>query len=105
MKTECSTDSVAFHPHFGRDVVGRFDGGSITSDGGGLALREVEQRARIVRQFAGCFTDYRRAHFVEHSVEELVAQRVYGLTLGYEDLNDHDELRHDPALAVLVDPK
>ena len=102
MKTECSTDSVAFHPHFGRDVVGRFDGGSITSDGGCLALREVEQRARIIRQFAGCFTDYRRAHFVEHSVEELVAQRVYGLTLGYEDLNDHDELRHDPALAVLV---
>ena len=102
MKTECSTNSVEFHPHFRRDVVGRFDGGSITSDGGGLILREVEQRARIIRQFSACFTDYRNPLLVEHSVEELVAQRVYGLALGYEDLNDHDELRNDPALAVLV---
>jgi len=102
LKTECTTNSVEFHPHFRRDVVGRFDGGSITSDGGGLLLREVEQRAKIIGQFAGCFTDYRKPLLVEHSVEELVAQRVYGLALGYEDLNDHDELRNDPALAVLV---
>ena len=102
MKTECTTNSVEFHPHFRRDVVGRFDGGSITSDAGGLLLREVEQRARIIRQFSACFTDYRNPLLVEHSVEELVAQRVYALALGYEDLNDHDELRNDPALAVLV---
>jgi len=83
-------------------VVGRFDGGSITSDGGGLLLREVEQRAKIVGQFATCFTDYRSPILTEHSVEELLAQRIYALALGYEDLNDHDELRTDAALAVLV---
>jgi len=102
LKTDCNTKSVAFHPHFRRDVVGRFDGGSITSDGGGLLLREVEQRAKIIGQFATCFTDYRSPLLTEHTVEQLLAQRIYALALGYEDLNDHDELRNDPALAVLV---
>jgi len=82
--------------------VARFDGGSITSDGGGLLLREVERGTGIVRQFAACFTDHRNPRLIEHSVPELVAQRVYGLALGYEDLNDHDELRRDPLLATLV---
>jgi hypothetical protein len=68
-----------------------------------LLLREVEKRTGIIRQFASCFTDYRDPELVEHGVGELVAQRVYGLTLGYEDLNDHDELRRDPLLAVLVE--
>jgi len=89
-------------------VVARFDGGDITSDGGGLLLRQVEQRTGIVRQFAACFEDRRDPRFIEHTVKELVAQRVYGLALGYEDLNDHDQLRVDPLLAVLVgktDPK
>ena len=102
MKTDCNTNSVEFHPHFRRNVVGRFDGGLITSDGGGLLLREVEQRARIVGQFATCFTDYRSPLLTEHTVEQLLAQRIYALALGYEDLNDHDELRSDAALAVLV---
>jgi hypothetical protein len=83
-------------------VVARFDGGSITSDGGGLLLREVERRTGILRQFAACFTDHRDPRLIEHSVLELVGQRVYGLALGYEDLNDHDELRRDPLLATLV---
>jgi hypothetical protein len=82
--------------------VARFDGGSITSDAGGLLLRAVERRTQIIEQFAACFTDHRAAELVEHSVGELVAQRVYGLALGYEDLNDHDDLRRDPLLAVLV---
>jgi hypothetical protein len=82
--------------------MGRFDGGRITSDGGSMLLREVETRTRIIQQFAACFTDYRSPLLTEHSLEELVAQRVYGLALGYEDLNDHDELRTDPTLAVLV---
>jgi hypothetical protein len=89
-------------------VVAKFDGGDITSDGGGLLLRQVEQRTGIVRQFAACFEDRRDPRFIEHTVKELVAQRVYGLALGYEDLNDHDQLRVDPLLAVLVgktDPK
>jgi hypothetical protein len=82
--------------------VARFDGGCITSDGGGLLLREVERRTGILRQFAACFTDHREAEQVEHTVQDLVSQRVYGLALGYEDLNDHDELRRDPLLATLV---
>ncbi len=102
MSAECNIKSLEFHPHFRRDVTGRFDGGRITSDGGGLLLREVEQRAKIIEQFARCFTDYRNPILVEHSVRELVAQRVYGLALGYGDLNDHDELRADVLRAVLV---
>ena len=77
--------------------------GAITSDCGGLLLREVEKRIGILRQFAACFTDYRNPDLIEHTVEELIAQRVFGLALGYEDLNDHEELRNDPLLAVLVE--
>jgi hypothetical protein len=86
----------------GRAVVSNFSGGKITSDAGGLLLREVEERRRIIGRFAKCFSDYRDARTVEHTTEELVGQRVYALALGYEDLNDHDDLRHDPMLAVLV---
>jgi hypothetical protein len=102
MKAECTIDSIEFHPHNRREVIGRFDGGRITSDGGSMLLKEVETRMQLIRQFAACFTDYRSPLLTEHSLEELVAQRVYALALGYEDLNDHDELRHDPTLAVLV---
>ena len=102
MKTECTTPRVEFHPHFRRCVTGAFDGGTITSDGGGLLLRELERRMGAIRSFARCFSDYRNPDKIEHSVEALVAQRVYGLALGYEDLNDHDELRRDPLLAVLA---
>ena len=101
MTTECNQRSFRFN-HSSREVVARFDGGNITSDGGGLLLGEVERRTGILRQFAGCFRDYREAEQVEHTVRELVSQRVYGLALGYEDLNDHDELRRDPLLATLV---
>ena len=102
MKTECNRKSLEFHPLGRREIVGRFDGGTISSDAGGLLLRECERATRIVRQFARCFTDHRDPEQIEHSVEELVAQRVYALALGYEDLNDHDALRHDPLLAALV---
>jgi Transposase DDE domain group 1 len=102
MKTECTQKSFAFHALGRRDVVARFDGGHITSDAGGLLLREVDQRTGILARFAECFEDHRDPELIEHSVRELVSQRVYALALGYEDLNDHDELRHDPLLAVLV---
>lgn len=102
MSAECNQKTFAFHALGGREVVGRFDGGTISSDGGGVLLREVEARTGILRQFAACFTDHRDADLIEHTVEELVAQRVYGLALGYEDLLDHDDLRHDPLLAALV---
>jgi len=103
MTTECNQEPFPFHPLKQREVRGQFDGGSITSDAGGLLLREVEKRTGIIGQFASCFTDYRDAEMVEHTVAELVAQRIYGLALGYEDLNDHEELRRDPLLAVLVE--
>jgi hypothetical protein len=86
-----------------RQVVGRFDGGAITSDAGGLLLREVERRTGIIARFAACFRDHRKPEQIEHTVRELVAQRVYGLALGYEDLNDHEQLRQDPLLAILAE--
>jgi Transposase DDE domain group 1 len=102
MTTECTPEQLEFHALGNRDVVGRFDGGRITSDGGGLLLREVDHRIGMLTRLASCFTDYRNPNSVEHSVQALVAQRVYGLALGYEDLNDHDALRADSVLALLV---
>jgi hypothetical protein len=83
-------------------VVARFDGGPITSDAGGLLLREVEEATGIIRRLARCFTDHRDEELIEHPVEQLLRQRIFALALGYEDLNDHDQLRHDPLLATLV---
>jgi hypothetical protein len=103
MTTECNQIVFGFHPQKRREIRAQFDGGAITSDGGGLLLREVEKRMGILHQFAACFTDYRNPDLIEHPVKQLVAQRVYGLALGYEDLNDHEELRNDPLLAVLVE--
>jgi hypothetical protein len=103
MHTECTQESFRFHALLGRQVRVGFDGGTISSDGGGLLLREVEKRTKIIEQFAGCFQDHRQPERIEHRVRELVAQRVYGLALGYEDLNDHDQLREDPLLAVLAE--
>ena len=85
-----------------RELVWHFDGGDITSDGGGLLLKQVEERTAIVRRLAACFNDYRAADQIEHPLVDLVGQRVYALALGYEDLNDHDELRRDPMLAAIL---
>src|SRR5258708_13058799 len=103
MTRECSQFVLGFHPLKQREIRAQFDGGAITSDGGGLLLREVEKRTGILRQFAACFTDYRNPDLITHPVQELVAQRVYGLALGYEDINDKEKLRKDPLLAVLVE--
>jgi len=86
----------------GRELVWCFNGGDITSDGGALLLKQLEQRTGIVQRFAACFEDYRRPDRVEHPLLDLVRQRVFGLALGYEDLNDHDDLRRDPMLAVAL---
>ena len=102
MKTECTEQSFVFQPLDRRDVVAKFDGGTITSDAGALLLREVERATAVVEQFAACFRDFRDPDRVEHELKELVARRVFALALGYEDLNDHDELRKDPLLATLV---
>src|SRR5262245_12027851 len=102
MATECRQDSFDFGTVEGRTVVGAFDGGVISSDGGALLLGATEQAIALVDRFAGCFRDGRKPELIEHSVETLVRQRVVGIALGYEDLNDHDELRHDPIMAVLA---
>ena len=102
MRTQCNTNGFDFQPLQRRVVRGVFNGGMITSDAGALLLREVEAKLAVVRRFADCFTDHRDSELIEHTVEHLVAQRVYALALGYEDLNDHDQLRHDPLMAVLV---
>jgi hypothetical protein len=102
MVTECNGTNLDFQPLGRREIRSEFNGGRITSDGGGLLLREVELRTTIVRQFASCFSDHRKPELIEHPADDLIAQRVYALALGYEDLNDHDQLRHDPLLAALV---
>ena len=102
MQTQCIPEQLEFQGLGKRNVVADFSGGRITSDAGGLLLREVEKGTGILRGFADCFVDRRTPELVEHSVLELVSQRVYGIALGYEDINDHDELRRDALLATLV---
>src|SRR6266436_3595100 len=102
MPTECIADLFGFAPVEGRRVEASFDGGSITSDAGGLLLGSTDRAIGLIERFAGCFEDRRDADLIEHQVRTLIGQRVYGLALGYEDLNDHDHLRHDPLLAVLL---
>ncbi len=103
MTTECNQATFEFHGLFQRKVKARFDGGKITSDAGVLLLREVEKRTGLVAGLTSCFSDHRDPRLIEHTVRELLGQRIYGLCLGYEDLNDHDQLRTDPMLAVAVD--
>ena len=102
MPTECSADLFGFAPVEGREVVAGFDGGVITSDAGALLLGTADRALKLTERFAACFHDTRRQHLIEHEVATLLGQRVFGIALGYEDLNDHDELRHDPMMAVLA---
>ena len=102
MTTECIASKLEFQELEGRRVEAEFNGGQITSDSGGLLLREVESRYGFISGLAACFGDRRDPRFTEFSVEELVGQRIYGLALGYEDGNAHEELRADPLMAVLV---
>jgi hypothetical protein len=113
MDTQCTGESFLFQPHFvsengkkrRKSVAVRFDGGAITSDGGGLLIRELEEKLGIIKRFAECFVDHRNPGLIDHTVSELLAQRVYGIALSYEDLNDHEDLRCDPLLALLVGKK
>jgi Transposase DDE domain group 1 len=100
--TQCTQSSFEFQAHFSRDVVARFDGGTISSDGGSLLLRQTDQRLNLLARFGSCFLDSREQDRIEHSILEMVSQRVYGLALGYEDLNDHEQLRKDPLFGVLA---
>src|SRR5262245_8991750 len=100
--THCNDPELAFQALGSRAVVAHFDGGPVTSDAGGLLLREVEAKFHFIDQFARCFTDYRDPDLVEPSLPDLLKHRIFALCLGYGDLNDHDRLRHDPLLAILV---
>jgi hypothetical protein len=100
---QCIQEQMVFQQLGRREVIGRFDGGTISSDAGGVLLREVEKQCGILKRVAGCFRDYRDPERIEHSVEELIKQRVYAIALGYEDLNDHDSLRHDVVMGVLCE--
>lgn len=102
MVTECTPDQMEFQGVGTRRVQGAFDGGYISSDGGAVLLRETDLRLQLTERLAQCFTDHRHPGFVEHRVLTLVRQRLYGLALGYEDLNDHDDLSRDPVLALAV---
>src|SRR2546429_2943694 len=102
MQPECSADLFGFARVEGRAVVAGFDGGKMTSDAGALLLGATDRAIRLVDRFAECFADSRTPELIEHTVRTLVGQRVFALALGYEDLVDHDELRHDPTMAVLA---
>ena len=89
--------TINFSQQNGKEIIANFNGGLITSDAGIIWIAELDKRLRITEKFANCFQDYRHPSYVDHSVHQLLSQRVYGIILGYEDVNDHDELRHDPA--------
>jgi len=100
--TECTQSRLPFANHGSREVVAEFSGGTMTSDSGALLLRETEGRMKLLARFSQCFLDGRNQALVQHPVEQMLAQRIYGLALGYEDLNDHEQLRQDPLLKLLA---
>ena len=100
--TECNQSDFGFAACGRREIVARFDGGTISSDGGVLLLRQTDQRLNLLSRLAGCFLDGRNPEQIEHSILEMLSQRIYGLALGYEDLNDHEQLRSDPVFGVLA---
>jgi hypothetical protein len=102
MRTECISDLFGFEAVEGRRVEASFDGGRMTSEAGALLLGRTARALGLIERFAGCFDDRRNPALIEHEIATLVGQRVYGIALGYEDLVDHDQLRHDPVLAALV---
>jgi hypothetical protein len=102
MPTECNSDLFGFAPVEGRRVEAAFDAGLATSDAGALLLGATDKAIALIARFAGCFDDLRRQELIEHEVATLVGQRVVGIALGYEDVEDHDVLRHDPVMAVLA---
>jgi hypothetical protein len=100
--TECTQQGFAFEGHFSRRVVAEFSGDRLSTEGGALLLREADRKIGLLRRVADCFTDTRQPERVEHRLAEMLAQRIYGLALGYEDLHDHEQLRSDPLLALLA---
>ena len=102
MQTECNAEQLQFACVERRRVVGAFDGGTVSSDAGALLLGKVDEAIGLIDRLAGCFEDYRKPELIEHTVRTLIGQRVFGIALGYEDLNDHEQLRHDPVWGALL---
>ncbi len=102
MQTECSAEQLEFSCVGRRRVVAAFDGGTVSSDAGGLLLGRADEAIGLIDRLAECFTDHRDPDLIEHTVRTLIGQRVFGLALGYEDLNDHEQLRHDPVFGALL---
>ena len=100
--TQCNQSSFGFEMSGRREIVARFDGGTISSDGGAFLLRQTDKLLNLIPRLGKCFLDGRNQSLVEHSVAEMLAQRIYGLALGYEDLNDHEQLRKDPVFGILA---
>jgi hypothetical protein len=100
--TECNQSSFGFEACGKREIVVRFDGGTISSDGGAFLLCQTDKRLNLLPRLAECFLDGRKQKQVEHSVLEMLSQRIYGLALGYEDINDHEQLRKDPVFGILA---
>jgi hypothetical protein len=100
--TECNQSGFGFEASGKREIVARFDGGTISSDGGAFLLRQTDRRLNLLPRLSDCFLDGRNQHLIEHTVAEMLAQRVYGIALGYEDLNDHEQLRKDPVFGILA---
>ncbi len=100
--TECIQSGFGFGVSGSREIVARFDGGTISSDGGAFLLRQTDRRLNLLPRLAECFLDGRKQIRVEHSVAEMLSQRIYGLALGYEDINDHEQLRTDPVFGILA---
>ncbi len=100
--TECTQSSFGFEANGKREIVARFDGGTISSDGGAFLLRQTDKRLNLLPRLAECFLDGRNQEQVEHTLLEMLSQRIYGLALGYEDINDHEQLRKDPVFGILA---
>src|SRR5258707_7605688 len=100
--TECSETLFPFEAHFSRRVVAEFAGDWLTTDGGSLLLRQADRKIGLLRRVAGCFSDYPQPEPIEHRFAEMLAQRIYRLALGHEDLNDHQALRQESLLGAVA---
>src|ERR1700693_5596322 len=102
LMTECNQKAFTFAAHFSRRGEASFTAGQVSTDGGALLFRQADRKIGLLERVASCFTDRRSPLLVEHRLGEMLSQRIYGLALGYEDLNDHEQLRHDPLMALLA---
>ncbi len=102
VSSHCIPEEFKFEQEKSRPVIVNFKGGAVTSDAGLSLIAELDKKRKVTSRLAACFQDYREANRIDHPIESLIQQRIYGLIMGYEDLNDHEELRHDPMFALAL---